>query len=106
MESALAFTISITKADNSQLIVDALAGDSGLIADSFRIVPAGEANRDNKELYGGIELSSLEESFQSAFLDFLSERGIDDEFSFFLAKYCIDKDATEFKNGLVQLSKF
>ena len=103
-ETGIAFTVVITKPDETRLIVDAVAADEFTIS-NLRFVPAG-VESDNNALYGGPEFNTLEETVQNSFLDYLGERGIDGDLAYFILNYSREKEQKEYLYWLKQLGKF
>lgn len=98
------FTVSIKKGKNT-MIVDALASDSFTIQ-NIRYIDEKHAETDANELYEGPAFSDLDESLQGAFYEYMTERNIDDDLSFFVLAYSRDKEQREYTHWLEKLQAF
>lgn len=98
------FTISIKKGKNT-MIVDALASDAFTIQ-NIRYIDEKHANTDANELYEGPAFTDLDESLQGAFYEYLTERNIDDDLSFFVLAYSRDKEQREYTHWLEKIQAF
>jgi len=98
------FTITIKKGGNT-VVVDALAGDS-LNIQNIRYVDAADSSADEESLFTGPSFEDLEESVQAAFYEYLTERNIDDDLSFFILAHSRDKEQKEYVNWLEKMLDF
>jgi complement component 1 Q subcomponent-binding protein len=99
------FTVRIKKGDNT-MIVDAFASDAMNIR-NIRYVDAKHAGEKfESNHYEGPNFEELEESLQAAFYEYLTERNIDDDLSFFVLAYSRDKEQREYVNWLEKVQSF
>jgi complement component 1 Q subcomponent-binding protein, mitochondrial len=61
---------------------------------------------DDLEVYGGPTFDTLDEELQEAFYSYLEERGINDDFSYFLLSYGAQKEQREYQHWLKKLHEF
>jgi complement component 1 Q subcomponent-binding protein len=66
--------------------------------------PASE--NDDDPSYQGPEYDSLAEDVQASFYEYLSERKVDDDLSFFVLAYSRDKEQREYVNWLDKIKEF
>jgi len=95
------FDVTIKRGDH-KLIVDCLASDS-LEVRNVRVVAPEHASEDLMKLYGGPRFEDLDEALQRAFYDYLTERQIDDDLSFFVLAYSREKEQREYVNWLEKM---
>ena len=57
-------------------------------------------------LYGGPAFDHLDENLQNAFLDYLEDRRVDEDLSFFVLAYARHKEQTEYVNWLHKVLEF
>eukprot|EP01032_Pedospumella_encystans_P000609 gene609-702_t len=57
-------------------------------------------------LYTGPNFEDLEESVQAAFYEYLTERNIDDDLSFFILAHSREKEQKEYINWLEKMQDF
>ena len=57
-------------------------------------------------LYGGPAFDHLDETLQNAFLDYLEDRHVDDDLSFFVLAYARHKEQQEYVNWLHKVLEF
>jgi complement component 1 Q subcomponent-binding protein len=98
------FEVTIKK-DGSVLLVDCLANDT-LEVRNVRVFGPQHAKKDALTLYGGPKFYELDEELQSAFYEYLAERKIDDDLSYFVLAYSREKEQKEYINWLSQLHDF
>lgn len=98
------FQISIKRGKNT-MIVDALATDAFTIQ-NIRYIDEKHGTSHAEELYEGPAFSDLDESLQGAFYEYLTERNIDDDLSFFVLAYSREKEQKEYTNWLEKLQAF
>jgi complement component 1 Q subcomponent-binding protein len=58
------------------------------------------------ELYSGPNFADLDDNLKDAFYEYLSERKIDADFSFFVAAYAHDKEQREYTQWLKSVGEF
>lgn len=98
------FDVEITKSNGNKLVFECLAGENLKIS-SIMHVPSGKSTTDEK-LYFGPNFGDLEGSLQDAFYDYLEERKIDDDLSFFVLSHSRTKEQAEYVNWLNKLLEF
>lgn len=98
------FEITIQRGNN-KIIVDAVASEA-LAIQNIRYVDAVHATTDESHLYNGPHFEDLEESVQAAFYEYLTERNIDDDLSFFILAHSRDKEQKEYINWLEKMQDF
>ena len=98
------FQVTIKKGGDA-IVVNAFASDAMNIQ-NIRFCEAKHASLKEEELYEGPSFEELEESLQAAFYEYLTERNIDDDLSFFVLAYSRDKEQREYTNWLNKLQNF
>ena len=98
------FEVTIQKG-NSKVIIDAMASES-LNINNIRYIDAAHATTDEMTLYTGPNFEDLEESVQAAFYEYLTERNIDDDLSFFILAHSREKEQKEYINWLEKMQDF
>eukprot|EP00598_Pedospumella_elongata_P004088 CAMPEP_0184967646 /NCGR_PEP_ID=MMETSP1098-20130426/942_1 /TAXON_ID=89044 /ORGANISM="Spumella elongata, Strain CCAP 955/1" /LENGTH=245 /DNA_ID=CAMNT_0027489127 /DNA_START=42 /DNA_END=779 /DNA_ORIENTATION=+ len=98
------FEVTIHKG-NSKVIIDAMASES-LNINNIRYIDAAHATTDEMTLYTGPNFEDLEESVQAAFYEYLTERNIDDDLSFFILAHSREKEQKEYINWLEKMQDF
>jgi len=98
------FEVTIQKG-NSKVIIDAMASES-LGIQNIRYVDGAHATTDEMTLYTGPNFEDLEESVQAAFYEYLTERNIDDDLSFFILAHSREKEQKEYINWLEKMQDF
>jgi complement component 1 Q subcomponent-binding protein, mitochondrial len=97
--------VNIAKKDGSKLVVDCICAKE-LQIESVQYVPAALSEKKDEELYGGPVFDQLDESVQDAFYEYLADRKIDNDLSFFVLAYSRDKEQKEYMNWLTQVMDF
>ena len=100
---AINFTTTLKKGDDS-VIFDCVAGDNIKIQ-NVNFVPSGKSAED-VDLYGGPAFNNLDDSLQESFLKYLNERGINDDFCYFILGYSRAKEQKEYLNWLKTVKSF
>ena len=98
------FEVTIQKG-NSKVIIDAMASES-LNINNIRYIDGAHATTDEMTLYTGPNFEDLEESVQAAFYEYLTERNIDDDLSFFILAHSREKEQKEYINWLEKMQDF
>lgn len=98
------FTITIKRGKNT-MVVDSLATDSFTIQ-NIRYIDEKHASTEPNELYEGPSFNDLDENLQGAFYEYLTERNIDDDLSFFVLAYSRDKEQREYTHWLEKVQAF
>eukprot|EP01038_Epipyxis_sp_PR26KG_P007076 gene7076-9660_t len=98
------FEISITKPDNNKLIFSSIATNKFKIQ-NIQFLPAG-ADPEDLNVYGGPEYSELDEELKNGFFDFLAERNIDDDLSYFIVSHSQLKENEEYARWLQKVLHF
>ena len=75
-----------------------------LMINSVEILPNGKEKTD--ALYGGPVFDQLEEGVQKSFYEYLAERKIDDDLSYFVLSYSRDKEQREYVHWLKSVLSF
>lgn len=97
------FDVEIEKNGN-KIVIECIAGENLKIT-GITHVPAGRSTTDEK-LYFGPSFGDLEGSLQDAFYDYLAERKIDDDLSFFVLSHSRTKEQAEYVNWLNKVLEF
>ncbi|KAJ1408544.1 mitochondrial glycoprotein, partial [Ochromonadaceae sp. CCMP2298] len=92
------FEVTIKK-DGTHLLVDCLASDT-LEVRNVRVISPDHVGKDALTLYGGPKFYDLDEELQSSFYEYLAERKIDDDLSYFVLAYSREKEQKEYVNWL------
>ncbi len=100
--TGVAFTVTVTKGDQ-KIEFSCVASDSFTIEN---VQYLGTESSDSKEVYGGPHFSELEDLLQQSFYQYLEERHIDEDMSFFVLSYANAKEHREYLNWLHKLSAF
>jgi complement component 1 Q subcomponent-binding protein len=103
---AYRFVVNVAK-NGQQLVFDCAAGAEVEIR-NINIIPEGvkyESEATN-ELYSGPNFADLDDNLKDAFYEYLSERKIDADFSFFVAAYAHDKEQREYTQWLKSVGEF
>ncbi|KAF4390356.1 hypothetical protein CsatB_008577 [Cannabis sativa] len=101
----LSVLVSISKRDSS----DDLEFVCSAWPDSFEVRHVYSLHRDrklNRLPYLGPDIRELNKNFQKAFRDYLGARGIDEELSFFLHDYMMNKDRIELVQWLTTVKSY
>lgn len=98
------FLVKITKGGNT-MTVNAFASDA-LTIQNIRYIDAKHASVDERTLYEGPTFDELDENVQAAFYEYLTERNVDDDLSFFVLAYSRDKEQREYVNWLEKMQNF
>jgi complement component 1 Q subcomponent-binding protein len=99
------FQVRIKKGDNT-MVVDAFASDAMNVR-NIRYVDAKHAGEKfESNHYEGPNFEELDENLQAAFYEYLTERNIDDDLSFFVLAYSRDKEQREYVNWLEKVQSF
>ena len=96
--------VHITKG-KTKLLLDCLATDS-LQIQNVRIIDGKHADVDLMKMYGGPKFDDVDEELQGAFYEYLTERHIDDDLSFFILAYSREKEQKEYVNWLEKIQDF
>ncbi|KAI8976534.1 mitochondrial glycoprotein [Pilobolus umbonatus] len=109
-------TISIRKEGKGTLVLELTALDGSLDIHTVRYFREGEIDPEQitsqnirekrQDLYMGPDYDSLDEDFQTTFIAYLEERGIDTALASFLPDYIDYKERKEYVNWLRQLDGF
>ncbi len=70
--------------------------------------PAAEifAGSETSALYAGPQFDELDETLQNAFYEYLSQRGVDDDFAATLSDFCSSKEQAEYVAWLKGMQSF
>ena len=103
-ETGINFNVSIKKTSGETVVASCTAAES-LRINSIRYVPNGTAV-DDDNLYGGPSFDTLDEEVQEAFIQYLEDRGIDEDMTYFILSYSKMKEQSEYMNWLENITKF
>lgn len=98
------FEVRITRG-GSTLHIDCTAAEQ-LEIRSVRFIGPQHQSTDLMQLYAGPKFETLAEPLQTAFYEYLAERGVDDDMSFFVLTYSRDKEQREYVHWLKNLLQF
>lgn len=98
------FEVRINRGGNT-ILIDCCATEN-LEVRNVRYISASNQSTDIMNIYAGPKFHELDENLQAAFYDYLAERGIDDDLSFFVLSYSRDKEQREYVMWLKQLLDF
>jgi complement component 1 Q subcomponent-binding protein len=101
----IAFEVVVEKKSGAKLIFNCVAADT-LQVQSITSITADIAKEEDSSPYNGPHFSNLDEKLQNAFLDFLAERSIDDDFKYFFISYSRYKEEREYRLWLNQVVDF
>jgi len=93
---SLFFEVRVTKAER---VLAFECVTDGCEVDILRVDLLREGE-EHDELYTGPEYSSLDETLQSAFADYLESRGVDGALAEYLVELASDKEQREYTNWL------
>ncbi len=106
------FSATITKDNGDKLVFDCVASEQ-LQVDAVQYVSAKDAKKAGDSaadvdgaLYGGPVFNHLDETLQNSFLDYLEDRLVDDDLSFFVLSYARHKEQKEYVNWLNKVLEF
>lgn len=102
-ESGINFDVVITKG-NEKLVFNCVAYQQ-IQVDNVQFIPAGKEVGD-KELYGGPIFQDLDEVLQESMINYLADRKIDDELSYFISSFSYNKEQKEYVNWLNSVMNF
>lgn len=102
--SGINFEVKVEKKGNV-LHFEMLAGES-LEIKNVRYIPQTLAEAEEITLYAGPKFFDLNEDVQAAFYDYLADRKVDDDLSFFILAFSRDKEQREYVNWLNEINKF
>ena len=98
------FKVTVTKKSGEKVIFICYAG-KGIEIQNLINVPAGKS-ADDEESYSGPAFDTLDDSLQEAIFDYLDDRKVDEDLSYFVLNYARHKEEKEYKNWLKQMIKF
>ena len=101
-KTGILFSAKIVKG-NDAVLIGCTASDV-LMINSVEILPNGKEKTD--ALYGGPVFDQLEEGVQKSFYEYLAERKIDDDLSYFVLSYSRDKEQREYVHWLKSVLSF
>lgn len=99
------FQVTVTKPGHNDKIVFFCTAQDQVRVDNVQYIPAGKS-ADSEDLYSGPVFDKLSEDLQESVLDYLAERGIDDDMAFFVISYSEQKEQAEYVNWLNKLLLF
>lgn len=103
-ETGINFDVSIKKTSGETMIASCTAAET-LRIHSVRYVPSG-VDVDDDNLYGGPTFDTLDEQVQEAFIQYLEDRGVDEDMTYFILSYSKLKEQSEYMNWLENMTKF
>lgn len=105
-EYGVDFSVTVSRGGNKMEFL-CNAGQT-ININQMRYVPAGTGDSDDalESLYRGPQFDNLDETLQDSLLEYLAERGIGDDMSFFIISYSRDKEEREYQRWLKQFIKF
>ncbi len=104
----VAFSVTVTKRETPEqgmIVFNCVAGDRLRIR-NVRHFPRHTLDIGRSFNFSGPVFSDMESSVQTSFLDYLAERKIDNDLSYFVLTYCNDKDSREYLHWLRGISNF
>lgn len=103
LDYGINFEVCVTKGDN-KILFDCVSSRDMKIQ-NIQFFPTGKTVND-ETVYGGPRFDDLEEKLQDSFYDYLNDRGVDNEVSFFILSYSAVKEQTEYVNWLNKIVDF
>lgn len=103
LDFGINFEVCIKKGDN-KLLFDCVSSQKMKIQNVQFFPPGVEVN--DETVYGGPRFDELDEKVQESFYDYLSERGVDNEVSFFILSKSALKEQAEYANWLNKIVAF
>jgi complement component 1 Q subcomponent-binding protein len=102
MESGIDFTVTVSKpAGKVQFQCNA---GSTITVVGMAITPSG-SNLKEEHLYRGPTFDNLDEGLQDELLNYLAERGVDEDMALFVISYAREKEEKEYQNWLKNFMK-
>lgn len=98
------FEVIVSKPDGAKLAFDCMAGDK-LSIKNVQVIAAGQ-DLESQDNYSGPRFGDLEPSVQDAFYNFLEDRKVDDDLSFFVLAHSREKEQAEYLNWLKGVLSF
>lgn len=98
------FTVTIKRGGN-KMEFTCNAGQT-ININEMRYIPSGTNSDSLDALYRGPQFDNLEETLQVALLQYLSERGIGEDMSFFIISYARDKEEREYQKWIKEFIRF
>ena len=96
------FDVKVAKENLGTVVFKCTANGAGkLDIQHLQYLPVGKSDSD-VELYGGPKFETLNDTVQTAALDYLVERGIDDDLCFFVLSHSAHKEQKEYENWLAK----
>ena len=107
MDYGINFQVKISKSDGSKLVVDCIAAKEMQI-EGVQYVPTayGATAEQEEEVYGGPVFDQLDETLQDAFYEYLADRKIDNDMSFFVLAHSRSKEQREYVNWINNVLAF
>ena len=107
MDYGINFQVNIAKSDGSKLVVDCIAAKE-LQIEGVQFVPAAYSSKveQEEEVYGGPVFDQLDETLQDAFYEYLADRKIDSDMSFFILAFSRSKEQSEYVNWIKNVAEF
>jgi complement component 1 Q subcomponent-binding protein len=99
------FEVSIAKKNGDKAVFSCIATHQQPTIVHVNFVPAS-ANEGDSSLYGGPRYEDLDPAVQGGFQQYLAERGIDEDLSFFVIQHSRYKEEAEYLNWLKTLNEF
>lgn len=103
LDYGINFEVCISKGDD-KLLFDCISSQKMTIQ-NVQFFPPGKVVND-ETVYGGPRFDDLEEKVQESFYDYLKERGVDSEVSFYILSKSASKEQTEYVHWLNQIVGF
>lgn len=96
------FDVKVSKEQLGSVVFKCTATGAGkLEIHHLQYLPVGKSDSD-VELYGGPKFDTLNDTVQTAALDYLAEKGIDDDLCFFVLSHSAHKEQKEYENWLAK----
>lgn len=99
------FEVSIAKKNGDKAVFSCIATHQQPSIVHVNFVPATASDNDSS-LYGGPRYEDLDPAVQGGFQQYLAERGIDDDLSFFVIQHSRYKEEEEYLHWLKTLNEF
>lgn len=97
------FEVIVTKKDNTAVVFNCVASENVIIQN---VLYKSDASSTDAALYGGPRFVDLDEAVREAFQNFLTERKIDEDFSFYVVNAARTKEEKEYLNWLEKIAEF
>lgn len=102
MDTGIDFTVTVSK-PAGKIEYQCNAG-AGISIVGMTITPAGSTLEEDN-LYRGPTYDNLDEGLQDEILNFLAERGVDEDMALFVVSYAAEKEEKEYQNWLKNFIK-